>query len=273
MVKGFLYLFVLLLITTTSSYSQSIIARRIKKLPLKQEAYFPSFGKSKNEILLTGEQFRGLSIYNTRFRNLTVVSTEEGAGAEPSVDPDGNIIYRVSSYTNGRKETGYKMYSPGNRKSEPVTHPEPVQDIQARVSGKEIQIWKKGQTIKSISPAGDKYYVWASLSPDKKKVLFTAVGDGTYVTDLDGKILVRVDNLNSPEWMNNEWVIGMNDSDDGHSIVSSDAVAFHVASNKRFNLTEGSDLIAIYPKASHGSEKIVFHSPSGEVFTMKIKLR
>jgi len=273
MVKGLLYLFVLLFISVSSSYSQSVKTRRIKKLPLQQEAYFPSFGKSKNDILLTGEQFRGLYIYNSRSRNLTLISNEEGAGINPLVDPDGNIVFRVSSFKNGRKETGYKMYNSGNRKSDPVSYSPAVKDIQVKVRGRELEIIEKGQTVKSISPAGDKYYVWASLSPDKKMLLFTAVGDGTYISDLDGEILVRVDNLNSPEWINNEWIVGMNDTDDGHKIVSSDVIAVHVASSMRFNLTDAFEEIAIYPKASPGSEKIVFHSPKGEVFTMKIKLK
>ncbi len=273
MVKGLLYLFVLLSITITSSYSQGVKTRRIKKLPLEQHAYFPSFGNNKNEILVTGEQFSGLSVYNTRSRVLTLISEEEGAGVEPAIDPEGNIIYRVSSYENGRRKTGYKMYNPANKKSAPVSIESPVKDLQVKVKGKTLDIINNGQTIRSISPAGDIYYVWASLSPDKRRILFTAVGDGTYVTDLEGNILGRMDDLNSPIWMNNEWILGMNDKDDGHSIISSDVIAVHIASERRFNLTENTGEIAIYPQASPESKKIVFHSPKGEIFTMKIKLR
>ncbi|MEN8156771.1 MAG: hypothetical protein ABFS10_07465 [Bacteroidota bacterium] len=222
---------------------------------------------------MTGPQFKGLSIYNTWFRKLTPITDEEGAGADPVIDQDGNIVFRVTTYERGRKVTAHKLYSSGSKNTPPVDYTAPAEEIEVMVKGKELEILKNGATIKTIQPAGERYYVWPSLSPDKSKLLFTAVGDGTYITDLDGNILTRLEKLNAPQWMNNKWVMGMDDEDDGHMTTSSDVIVVHVTSGKHFNLTIESEEIATYPKASSKSSKIVFHNPKGEVFTLKIKLK
>jgi len=246
--------------------------RKIKKLPVQHEAYFPSFGRSKHEILITGRQFNGLSLYNSRSRRETSITDETNAGEEHFIDKYGSIIFKVESDIEGEKISEYKTYDP---KSKNITAYEliPEDRLKAKINGKKIEICSGEQLIQTLAPAGDKYYIWASIAPDNKRILFTAVGDGTYISDMDGNILANLGVLNAPVWMNNDWVLGMHDSDDGHVLISSDVVTVNIPSGKRFNLTAISEEIAIYPKVSPDNAKIVFHSPKGEIFSIKIKLR
>lgn len=260
----------LLVLFSISIYSQEIIVRRIKKLPLKEKAWFPGFGENRNEILLSGKNYDGLFLYENRGRKMRTISTAPGAGSNVRIDDSGNIIYSETTIREGRRLENQKIYISDRKIVEPLENAKPEDFV--KTSGKSITLIINNEK-KQISPVGDKFYIWASLSPDKEKLLFTAAGDGTYVSDLNGNIITRPGYLNSPEWINNEWIVGMDDQDDGEKIVSSDIIAIHIPSGKRENLTKQADYIAQYPKVSPERNRIVFHSLEGNIYLMKIRLK
>ena len=149
----------------------------------------------------------------------------------------------------------------------------PADAIQAKVDKQEIELTLPGSAPVRIAPAGDVFYIWVSVSPDQQRLLFTAAGKGTYISDLEGNIIADLGTLNAPSWLDNGWILGMNDRDDGHQVVSSDVLAIHVESGKRQNLTAEFREIALYPAASSAADRIAFSNLKGEVFTMKIRIK
>lgn len=216
--------------------AQDIRARRIKKVPLKHEAFYPSFGQKSYQILLSGNDGDVVSMYNTRFRREKQVS---------ELDPTQLMNVTQSGENH----------------------------LQVRTTGKQMELVSPNADPVVLAPAGDHFYIWVSLSPDKKQLLFTAAGKGTFISDLHGSILKELGYLNSPTWMNNQWILGMKDLDDGHQVKSSDIITIHVPSGIRKNLTTGSDEVALNPRASEAADRIVFHNMKGEVFTMRIRIR
>lgn len=253
-----------------SSYSQEIKVRRTKKLPVKEEAWFPDFGRNRNEILLSGKNYDGLVLYHRICRKTRTISTAPGAGRDFRIDERGNIIFSETNLQNGRKTENQKIYKTDSKAVEPLDDYKPGQTV--KTSGKSITLQVNNIT-KKISPVGDRYYIWASLSPDKEKLLFTAAGDGSYVSDLEGNIIARLGYINAPDWINNDWIVGMEDKDDGEKILSSDIIAIHIHSGKRENLTKRADYIAQYPKVSPEGQQIVFHSLEGDIYFMKIRIK
>ena len=114
-------------------------------------------------------------------------------------------------------------------------------------------------------------YIWVSLSPDSKKILFTAAGKGTYICDLKGKILASLGYLNAPVWFNNEYVVGMEDKDDGHQVISSKIVMMSVANNTKTEIST-TGKIAMYPTASGKANRIAYHCENGEIENISIKV-
>lgn len=217
----------LLIVLGYTVEGQSVKVKRIKKIPLKQEAFDPSFGEKSHQILLSRPDQEFVSVYNTRSRR-----------EKPAPEAEKASISEL-----------------------------------ARVNGKKIELILPGADPVSMAPVGDFFYIWVSVSPDGSRLLFTAAGKGTFVTDLEGNIIKELGYLNAPTWMNNNWVLGMNDQDDGHKITSSDIIAVHLPSESRKNLTGGSDEIALDPKASISADRIVFQNGVGDVFIMKIRIR
>lgn len=271
----------ILLITATftlTTGAQSIKVKSIKKVPLEQEAHFPSFGRSSNELFFTGRNYKGLSLYNLKSKEKTVLSLENAAGSDYKVDEDNKLSYTTKSFQNGRQEIQSKEIT-----LEPLKEgfwifkktPEPIKinNITAKVDGKKINIFENKTQIRSIAPFEDVYYIWTSVSPDEKHVLFTVPVKGTFVCDLHGNIVHELGYINSPQWMGNDWVIGMNDKDNGHIVTSSDIISVHLPSKKQFNLTEKIEEIAIYPKVSPENDKIVFQGKKGEINIISIKIR
>jgi hypothetical protein len=270
MVHKILFLIFLSAISV-SAFSQSVKVRKIKKLPLNKEASFPSFTNSKHEVLLTGENFKGLSIYNIRKKNEIKISDAPGAGKETQIK-NQEIVFQTSEILQGRKTTFYKSYDQKNKQLSTIEKPK-AKDLEVKVNAQMIELYKNGEMIRSFSPLGDYYYIWTSFSPDKTKILFTAAGKGTYICDLQGTVQEELGTLNAPKWMNNTWVLGMKDKDNGEVLTSSDIEVIHIPSKKIFNLTEKLNDIAIYPDASPAADRIIFQNTKGEIFYMNVRLK
>ena len=271
LVKKLIYLIVFILFTFPSQ-AQSIKVRKLKKLHVSHEAWFPSFGSNSREVFLTGQNYKGLILYNTRTRKETKISDEPGAGYNVELKNNSEISYRVSKGSRGKREFEYKTYNLDS-KSHVTTKSAVTEGIQVSVNGKKIELSKPGEEVRKITPVEDRYFVWASLSPDMKKILFTAVGKGTYVSDLDGNIIAELGYLNAPSWINNQWVIGMDDKDDGHITISSEVLAIHVSSGEKQSISGGKNKIAMYPRSSSKGDRVVFHNEKGEIIIVKIRIR
>jgi len=215
--------------------AQDIKVKSVKRIPIEKEVLEYSFGEKSHKILLTGMDGLTVSQYNTRLRRLK---------AMPELD-----------------------------KNAEASTAQPANLVRAKAAGRKIEVSGPNIDTRTIAPLGEYYYIWISVSPDGKLLLFNAVGKGSYVSDLEGNILVDLGKLNSPLWMNENWVLGMDDKDDGHQMTSSEIISVHSPSGIRKQLSDGTDEIALYPKASPAGDRIVFQNEKGEIFTMKIRMK
>jgi Tol biopolymer transport system component len=253
-------------------YGQDIKVRRIKKIPIEQEAFFPDFGSSKKEIIFTGQNHRGLYHYNLRNKNRGTIVGRETVVKSFSAGSNDDVLYSIQRGVGSNKRTMYLNHDLKNDASKEIDSPYKGRNS-VGIDGKRIILKTNHGEEKYLAPTGDNYYVWASLSPDNKKILFTAVGKGTFVSDLDGNIILEAGTLNAPVWINNEWVLGMDDKDDGYVITGSELFAVNINSGEKIKITEKTDEIALYPKVSQDGERIMFHNLKGEVFTARIKVK
>ena len=135
----------------------------------------------------------------------------------------------------------------------------------------QLYITEKGKT-RLLSPAGTNVnYLWPSVSPDGKKLLYYVMDQGqAYVSNSDGTNPISLGILRAPKWMGNDWVVGMVDYDNGEVVTSSEIVGVAADGTQRTVLTDDS-VIALYPSASADASKIVYITNDGKVFLMKIE--
>lgn len=133
----------------------------------------------------------------------------------------------------------------------------------------QLMITRGGRT-QTLSPLGTtgKSYIWQSLSPNGKRVLFYVVGDGCYTCDLDGTNVKSLGILRAPVWYDDNTIVGMVNQSDGYVITASRLVASTADGTARQTLT-ADDVAAIYPSTANG--KIAFSTPDGQLYIITIK--
>ena len=128
----------------------------------------------------------------------------------------------------------------------------------------------QGNDIKTLSPNGlQESYIWPSLSPAGDKVLYYVCGVGAFVCDLSGNIVARLGALRAPQWYGNSVVVGMNDRDDGHTVVASSIVATTLTGENQ-TLTPDS-LIAMFPQTCERAGRIAFTTADGELYMIQLE--
>ena len=111
----------------------------------------------------------------------------------------------------------------------------------------DLNLYRNGKKI-VLKPHGDVNYIWSSLSPNQKYILFNTL-HGTAICDLTGKELVNLGNINAPVWYGNDYVVGMNDQHDGYFITSSEIMMASLDGVERVALTKAEDM-GYYPNTN-----------------------
>ena len=279
----------------------------------KTEFAFPKFSPNGDKVLYTTIGYKGLWVYDLKAESSKQLNDLQGAGYEPTFSTDGNeVFFRHDKLVNKRKfysiahqalnsntpqdlvkeERGlstpkaltdkifvYKKddmqvtFSCENENGVCLLEKPVINEITAFTENSNLYIEKNGE--KSIlNPVGEGHYIWGSISPNKDQVLFTLAGKGTYVTDLDGKVIMHLEYANYPNWSaDGKWIVYMNDIDDGHVVTGSEIKATHIASKKTFELTNSNDKMEMYPTWSPKGNEILYHTESGNIEMLKIEVQ
>lgn len=259
-------------------------------------------------VLLTGDQQGGLMKYDLASGKTEVLSTAIAAGLNVQFSADGTeVLYREDKFVNKlRKSTVmHKNFKTGamtqivsecrnlnamslqGGKALAIVNGElaamkPVTAAGAKTLAstktlKPIASSCNGQLVLTvngvsniIAPSGKDYtYIWPSVSPDGKKVVYYVGGLGCFVCDINGKNVKSMGNLLAPQWYDNSTIVGFNSTDDGHTATSGCIVAQSI-SGARQVLTQDT-MIAIFPYASAEGKKIAFSDINGATYIINIK--
>ena len=268
--------------------------------------YSAIFIPQTDKILFSNEKNDGISVFDLKSRKQKTLNAEKGSGFEPSISADGETVFyksfifnengkRYSSVISQNIETGNKTEILANQRdlSSVIAYAEGV----AFMNNSEIKTYNKkkkcvetcSETVaftsptmdlvcfqkgiqKTLNPLGKGNYIWVSVSPDKTKILFNKAGKGTYVSDLNGKIIADLGRLHAAKWSaDGKWIIGMNDYDDGHKYTSSKIVITSLSGKIRQELELANNNIALNPSISSDNTKIVFNNEKGQIFLVSLE--
>jgi hypothetical protein len=297
MKKSILSLAILIQVIFTTN-SQTVIKRQT----LAQKGFNPVLNTAGDKLLFTASGFSGLNLVDLLTNQVTEISKEAGAGYEPQFSTDNaQIFYRKTTFENNRRFNAVLSFDIKTKRNSELLAPQrmlnkiyPLTNGVIAFSGKnilratatkstdapivvsandELRIMLYNGKISYLNPLNmpEPRYIWVSLSPDSKKILFTAAGKGTYICDLNGKILSSLGSINAPVWFNNDYVVAMEDKDDGHRIISSKIVLISVVKKTKTNIST-TDKIAMYPTASGKANRIAYHAENGEIEVVEVEL-
>lgn len=133
----------------------------------------------------------------------------------------------------------------------------------------QIELTLNGQTT-ILTPNGtDQRYLWPQLSPDGTKLVYAVSGRGTYVLDLATQATTFVGKMRAARWFNDQWLVAMQDQDDGYEVTSSVLVMTNLDGSVQQTITDGR-VKAMYPSAQAG--RVAFNTAEGEVYVMTVSI-
>lgn len=294
----------MLVLASQLSFSQGIKVVKNEQIPIPESGkYFPVLSPTGEYLIVSGNDMQGLQKYDLDTKQLTTLTKGKSAGFGAQISSDGStVIFRTSKYKDRlRYSTLHSVNVQTGKETALVKDTRDLQGVsvvqgtvlavnngkilQKRVSGNklavtppvtsikdgQLYVTQNGQT-KQISPAGTgSSYLWSSVSPDGKKLLYYVINHAkAYVSNIDGSNPVSLGVLRAPSWLGNNWVVGMLDRDNGEIITSSKIIAVAADGTQRTQLTNDS-VIALNPSTSTDATKIAYNTADGKVFLMQVE--
>ena len=301
----------LILLGFTFTYSQSVKVLENKLLTDKTtEQYFhPHFNGDDTKVLVTKSNYKGIYSLELKDGNIRTITDELGAGYKPLIISDGKtILYRPFTIKSGKKYNSIKSIDIDKKNAKVIENEQrnlaiPNQLNAANMiylSNKKVKkidlpTQKLAKTVKEnkavyvennalflidnnevteLSPLGKGVYVWASLSPDGEKIVFTYGTKGSFVCDLNGNILFNIKDAHYPKFSpNGKYISYMIDEDNGYNYTASDLYIYSIDEQKSYLLTDTRDKIEMFADWSHDGTKIVYNTTEGEVYLMKLDIK
>jgi len=293
-----------LLAITIQARDLTILETRMINTGVDHATFFPRYDLDGEHILFSSAGYAGLWRIHGKSLALENISSALGSGFEPRSLADGSLIVREDHYDKGRKFTDLVRYvgsqafplvekgrflSPAtsaenallylegsalrvfNLQSE--TLEQPSNTILAVFNDKlSLKLLRQGE-LHDLQPLGPGSYLWAELSPQADKILFTKVGDATYVCDLDGVILSKIGVARAPHWSpSGDYIVYMVDKDNGSQYIESDIWISTPDTAQSWNITRTADRIELYPQWSPNGSAIVYHTADGKLYETTLEI-
>ncbi|MGC3978133.1 MAG: hypothetical protein QM751_07845 [Paludibacteraceae bacterium] len=296
-------IFFLALLSFSLLSAQKITVKTQNEIVLNAAAYYPTLNNDGSKLLFSSESYNGLFLYDFNTGKTTEISKAINAGYYPVFSADDTkIFYKNTNLDNRLRYDALESYDVMTGKQQQMLAPQrnlrqaqsyhngilvltgknlvkstfgkSSKTISVYVSSEDLSIYIYNNGVKKqIKPlSGSNNYIWVSLSPDNKKILFTATGKGTYICDLSGKVISSLGYLNAPVWYNNEYIAGMQDKDNGEYVISSSVVMTSTDGKIRQQISNPKH-IAMYPTCSSKSGRIIYNTLEGKLYISEIEIK
>lgn len=290
----------LVLLGTALLTAQNISVEKTYILDV-QSGFHPQFNADGTMLAFSSDSYVGLNVYNFADKSVVKVSEEAGTGFQPVFSKTSDkIFFKAIVYKEKLRHEEVKSYEFAPKKEmvllkpqRNVKQPQPYENgivvnannklLKATVGATKTPVpdyvWSDGSNlyiyrnnkIQKLNPVdGANGYIWASLSPDGKNILFTAAGSGTFVCDVDGKVVAKLGYLNAPTWYDNNFVVGMQDKDNGDFVTESKIVMKSI-NGKTEKVLSDPKQISMYPTASSVAKKVAYNTDKGEIYVVELK--
>lgn len=290
-------IFLVLLMITVSLGARTVhVTKHSRLLPAwSGKCYRPVLNASGDKMLFSDEIAQDLYMYDFTSSTVTHISDEPGSGVDAFWGGDDKVYY-VTQKLNEQNliyRTGHSYDISGAQheivlearhgavlpvvatagaglKGEGGFFKSPAMSRAAvYTEGSELAIIINGKERRYTPVESDAGYLWASLSPDGTRVAFYAAGEGIVVTDLYGCVLSKLGVYEMPSWLNDDYLVAQNSTDDGYQFTSSQIVLLKIDGTFVKALTSPTSM-TMHPSASAG--RIVYSSIDGNLYMMELEM-
>lgn len=290
----------MLIVVNLLASAQYFTIEQTQKLtiPANERAFYPAFSPNGEFLIFTNVDYSGLKTLQLSNAAVRTITTDAGAGYQAQISADGQkVLYRSTSFVNNIRRNALveQTLVTGERKQivAPTREALPARFVgndagyvserrmvrpqnnatttrMISIENKKMVLYENN-TRRELTPNGaNESYFWPSVSPDGKQIVYTVAAKGTFVCDINGRNVRSLGKLGAPKWLNNLWIVGMNDIDDGEKIISSDIYIVSADAKKRQKITPNELRIAMYPAPSADGRRIAFNTDKGELYIMNI---
>ena len=298
-----LLIFFLMLAQFAHSQQMKVISVEKIKAADRGGYFYPKISPDNQFILMTRGNYSGLYQYSPVSKSLKTLNEDPGAGYKVQISDDGNtVLYNKTelirklrhnslisqTISNGEKKvlvaptreqiTGKMVNSNPvyvkNRSLVKSNSVKPTDNLYLiTIENQKMVLYKNGVRAELTPSGANASYIWPSISPDNKNIVYTVTGKGTYVCSVTGKNVTSLGKLNAPSWAGNRYVVGMDDRDDGEKLISSSLIITSIDGKLRKKLETPTGINAMYPSASKDGSRIAFNTDRGEVYLMQVEFK
>jgi hypothetical protein len=144
-------------------------------------------------------------------------------------------------------------------------------DIAVYSENNDLVVVKNNERV-ILNPLGKGVYVWETISPDGKFILFSFGNQGTFLADLNGNIILNIEGAHFPRFSpDGNYISFMKDEDDGHTYTESDLYVYSLEEDESYKITDTDERIEMYPEWSNNGKMLVYHTTEGEIFITELK--
>ena len=265
--------------------------------------FYPRISPDNQFILMSRGNYSGLYRYSLADKSMKTLNEDPAAGYKVQISDDGNtVLYTKSELIRNLRHNSLisQSIATGQKKvlvqstREPIAarmvNSSPVYVTKramvkpksmkrtdntclVTVEDRKMILYNNGIRTELTPNGAGCSYIWPSISPDNKHIVYTVAGKGTFVCSLTGKNAVSLGKLSAPAWAGNEYVVGMDDRDDGEKIISSTIIISSIDGKLRKTLETPAGINAMYPTASKDGSRIAFNTDRGEVYLILVELK
>ena len=229
-------------------------------------------------VLITNGSNHGLRRYDVATGMTTTITTAAGAGYNVQISNDGQeIVYRETKFDQqGLRKNDVIRLNLHNQTKATVARAQRNASAMVTSTSKQsvfiqdrlMVVNRNGKNV-VVAPNGKHLsYIWASISPDGKKLCYYVCGNGCWVSNIDGSNPQYIaHDCRAAQWYDNNTIVAMADEDDGHFTTASRIVAYTL--DGKMQVLTNDSMIAIEPYAANGV--VVFSTLDGEVYMLNVK--
>ena len=242
--------------------------------------YHAVFSPSGDYLLTSAEDYVGLQRHDLQTGKQTRLSDARGAGYGVRISRDGKqITARRYEYRNNQRFTAIDRINARSGKTQEVRRiarqqvapvEENAEQVYVTTNGFEMTV-HKGSSKTVIRPNGDESYFWCSVSPDGNHLMYVTAHHGAFVCNIDGTNPRSVGTMNAPQWIDNENIIGMIDTDDGDFVIQSVLLVKNIHTPDNMQVLNTGQKVAMYPAVSADGKRIAFNNNKGQIFIMEVE--
>ena len=271
------FIFIAACLVSMLASAQIFQVTSVQELPgaSYEDARVAGISPAGDYVLMTTGSYIGLTRVDLATNQVKNLSKKQGAGYNPVIDGEVVKFYEAKieadlSFSYNYVQADMSANTKKTIAKEQAARTLSISENAVSLINEECQMFivKNGKKIQIAPQGNDVNYIWASLSPNQKKILYYVSEMGCYVCNIDGSNsqFINVD-CTAPCWYDNNTIVAMNDQDDGHFTTSSSIVAYTL--DGKYQVLTSPDMIAMYPFATQG--KIAFSTTDGRTYIINVK--